>query len=31
MDDRIRKLAAAQELEGISLGELIHQHVRLAR
>jgi len=30
MDDRIRKLAAAQELEGISLGELIHQHVRLA-
>src|SRR5207247_8273679 len=27
---RIRKPAAAHELERISLGELIHQHVRLA-
>ena len=30
MDKRIRKPAAAHELERISLGELIHQHVRLA-
>ena len=30
MDKRIRKSAAAYELERISLGELIHQHVRLA-
>jgi len=30
MDGRISKPVAAQELEGISLGELIHQHVRLA-
>ena len=30
MDERIRKPAAAQEPEGVSLGELIHQHVRPA-
>jgi len=30
MDKRIRKPAAAHELERISLGELIRQHVRLA-
>jgi putative transposase len=30
MDERIRKPAAAQERAGIALGELIHQHVRLA-
>ena len=30
MDERIRKPAAAPDLEGISLAELIHQHVRLA-
>jgi putative transposase len=30
MEERIRKLAAAPEREGISLGALIHQHVRLA-
>jgi transposase-like protein len=30
MDEVIRKPAAAQEPEGISLAELIHQHVRLA-
>jgi putative transposase len=30
MDKRIRKPAAAHELERISLGELIHQQVRLA-
>jgi hypothetical protein len=30
MDKRIRKPAAAHEAERISLGELIHQHVRLA-
>jgi hypothetical protein len=30
MDKRIRKPAAAHEVERIALGELIHQHVRLA-
>ena len=30
MDERIRKPAAAQERDGVSLGALIHQHVRLA-
>ncbi|HZF04882.1 MAG TPA: hypothetical protein VE932_11195 [Patescibacteria group bacterium] len=30
MDKRIRKPAAAHEPERISLGELIHQHVRFA-
>ena len=30
MDKRVRKPAAAQEPERISLGELIHQHVRVA-
>jgi transposase-like protein len=30
MHERIRKPAAAQEREGVTLGELIHQHIRLA-
>jgi len=30
MDERIKKPAALQEREGFSLGELIHQHIRLA-
>jgi transposase-like protein len=30
MDKRIRDAARAQELEPVSLGELIHQHVRVA-
>jgi putative transposase len=30
MDERIRKPAASQERDGVSLGALIHQHVRLA-
>jgi hypothetical protein len=30
MDKRIRDAARAQELEPVSLGELIHQHIRFA-